>query len=170
MLKFVVGGTSSGKSEFAESLVVASGVEQRFYIATMPIYDAESQKKVDKHRKMRATKGFDTIEAPLDLKSAPVAKGSIALLECVSTLMGNELVMEGGAGENAVAEIMAGVHHLAEVCGEVVIVSNQVFADGVEYGDEMTAYLQALGQVNCQIAALADQVYEGVAGTVVRHK
>ncbi len=170
MLKFVVGGTSSGKSEFAESLVVASSIQERFYIATMPIYDAESQKKVDKHRKMRATKGFDTIEAPLNLKSAAVCKGSIALLECVSTLMGNELAMDGGAGENATAEIMAGVKHLCQTCDQVVIVSNQVFADGVTYGDEMTAYLQALGQVNCQIAALAEEVYEAVAGTIVRHK
>ncbi len=170
MLKFVVGGTSSGKSEFAESLVVASPIKQRFYIATMPIYDAESQKKVDKHRKMRATKGFDTIEAPLDLKSAAVTDGSIALLECVSTLMGNEMAMEGGAGENAVAEILAGVKHLLAVCEDVVIVSNQVFGDGITYSDEMMAYLQALGEANCQIAALADEVYEAVAGTVVRHK
>ena len=38
MLILVSGGSASGKSEFAEGLVTASGLETRAYLATMPVW------------------------------------------------------------------------------------------------------------------------------------
>ena len=35
MLILVSGGSASGKSEFAESLVLQSGCDRRYYLATM---------------------------------------------------------------------------------------------------------------------------------------
>ena len=39
MLILVSGGSASGKSEFAEGLVTASGLETRAYLATMQVWD-----------------------------------------------------------------------------------------------------------------------------------
>ena len=54
MLILVSGGSASGKSEFAEGLVTASGLETRAYLATMQVWDAESERRVERHRRMRA--------------------------------------------------------------------------------------------------------------------
>ena len=37
MMTLVIGGAASGKSEYAERLVLASAYERRIYIATMEI-------------------------------------------------------------------------------------------------------------------------------------
>ena len=83
MLYLVTGGSGSGKSEYAEALVQqlrgksgqeASDEEKQgsddgvWYLATMIPYGAETEKKIDRHRKMRKDKGFVTKECYLDLK------------------------------------------------------------------------------------------------------
>ena len=67
MLILVSGGSASGKSEFAESLVLQSGCDRRYYLATMIPYDEECRRRISRHRKMRAAKGFKTIEVPVGL-------------------------------------------------------------------------------------------------------
>ena len=66
MLTLVLGGAASGKSEYAESLVLRT-TGPRWYLATMQIWDAECAARVEKHRKMRAAKQFVTVECPLHL-------------------------------------------------------------------------------------------------------
>ena len=66
MLTLVLGGAASGKSEYAETLVLRCGLP-RYYLATMQVWDAECAARVEKHRKMRAAKQFTTIECPLYL-------------------------------------------------------------------------------------------------------
>ena len=69
MLILISGGAGSGKSEFAEGLITASGLEKRVYLATMKVWDDESVRRVEKHRAMRAGKGFVTVERPEDLRA-----------------------------------------------------------------------------------------------------
>ncbi len=66
MITLVLGGSGSGKSAYAEHLL--DGKTNKYYIATMQVYDAEGEKKVARHRKLRAGKGFVTIEQPRDLE------------------------------------------------------------------------------------------------------
>ena len=66
MLTLVLGGAASGKSACAESLVLKTGLP-RYYLATMQVWDAECAARVEKHRKMRAQKQFETLECPLHL-------------------------------------------------------------------------------------------------------
>lgn len=48
MLILVSGGSGSGKSAFAEDLIVSSGLETKIYVATMQVWDAEGQARVDR--------------------------------------------------------------------------------------------------------------------------
>ena len=48
MLKLVTGGSGSGKSAFAEELVTGSDYENRYYLATMQVYDDDGRRKVDR--------------------------------------------------------------------------------------------------------------------------
>ena len=103
MLILVSGGAGSGKSEFAEGLVTSSGLGQRVYLATMRVWDAESVRRVERHRQMRAGKGFETLECPENLAGLTLPSGCAALLEDLSNLTANEFF-----GERAVRGPLTG--------------------------------------------------------------
>ena len=163
----VIGGSGSGKSAYAEKVALECQKEKRhFYLATMHVFGEEGQKKVERHKRMRAGKGFVTIEQPTDimqcLPALREAGGGVVLLECMSNLTANEIYQEGGAGDNTVKAILNGIHHLLEQAGNLVVVTNEVFSDGVTYDPETEKYLEKLGAINCQMAQIADTVTEVV--------
>lgn len=172
MLMLILGGAASGKSEYAEAAVMNLAAE-RYYIATMEVSDGESQKRVERHRQMRQNKGFTTIEWPLDLPGLRVPRHgaqAAALLECASTLLGNELYLPKGAREAGWSSILQGVQNLVKQGLALVVVSNDVFASGEAYSPEMQEYLRQLGLLNCHLAALADEVVEVCCGIPIFHK
>ena len=66
MLCLVIGGSASGKSEYAERHVSALP-GRRIYAATMQPFGEEGRQRIARHRKLREGKGFVTIEVPADL-------------------------------------------------------------------------------------------------------
>lgn len=169
MLTLVTGGSASGKSEYAERLL--DGVKgAKYYIATMQPFDSECEKRIAKHRAARAGRGFETVERYLSLDLLRLPQSGGVLLECMSNLAANELYSEGGAGKNAVARILDGVRALHGTTQRFVIVSNEIFSDGLEYTPETVEYIGMLGQINQQIAQMADQVVEVVYTIPVYHK
>lgn len=177
MLILVSGGSASGKSEFAESLVLQSGCDRRYYLATMIPYDEECRRRIARHRKMRAAKGFDTVEVPTGLRKiafpAQAGEGCCALLECMSNLVANEIFSSDGEmrdGGQVVQEILEGIDRLQALCEQVIIVTNELFSDGMRYDLGTEQYLRALGEINCRIAARAGRVYEVVAGIPILWK
>lgn len=94
MITLVTGGCGSGKSEYAENLVVVSGCPCKWYVATMEVWGNEDRRKVERHRKQRAGKGFHTIERPRGLNALRIPgspEQTAVLLECVSNLAANEM-------------------------------------------------------------------------------
>lgn len=163
MLTLVTGGSASGKSEYAEGLITRGENPLRVYIATMRVFDEEGERRVRRHRAMRAEKGFSTLECPDDLSSADIPRGSAVLLECMSNLAANECFGPLGF-EGARERILAGVDKLCAAADEVVIVTNEVFSDGVEYAAETARYIAVLGDINREISARASRVVEVVCG------
>lgn len=211
MLILVTGGSCSGKSSFAEKLLVETGEDtNKYYIATMEAADAESRARVARHRAQRAGKGFVTIEQARDVQLAErkfgvepacqteasdTPEGSLqthrkaALLECMSNLVANEMF---GAGENGVwieksdvsseengadpmecamrseeavvDKVCRDIAALEETLDTLIVVTNNVFEDGVQYDAGTQAYLRVLGWINVWLAERAKQVYEVVVG------
>lgn len=169
MVSLVIGGAASGKSAFAENLLLqAEGV--RYYIATLRPFDLECRQRIEKHRAMRARKAFVTIERYTDLAGLVLPERGNVLLECMTNLAANEMYDPAGAGEKALAAILQGVERLRAQCGTLVIVSGDVFSAGAEYQGDTLAYLHLLAAVNRRLAAQADAVYELVCGLPVCHK
>ena len=193
MITLVTGGSGSGKSAYAESLLSScEGI--RYYIATMQIYDAEGEKKVERHRKLRAGKGFLTMESPINVGKIQFAcageaeqaqyrqeaerkvQGSSekksALLECMSNLTANEMFTKDGmkSEEEVVEKIVSEMQTLSQKLDNLVIVTNNVFEDGVIYDAGTMEYLKALGRINAALARLADRVAEVVVGIPVELK
>jgi adenosylcobinamide kinase/adenosylcobinamide-phosphate guanylyltransferase len=159
MIALVTGGSGCGKSYYAERLLCRrAGENPRYYIATMDAYDDECRARVARHRAQRAGLGFITLEQPLGLDRAIVARGGAALLECLPTLLSNEMFLPGGDASS----VSRGVLRLAERCADLVIVTNDVCSDGLVYDPPVEAYRAQLAGLNAEIAALADRVVEVV--------
>ena len=129
MLTLVLGGAASGKSEYAESLVLKT-TGPRYYLATMQVWDAECAARVEKHRKMRAAKQFETVECPLHLDDVRLPARGTALLEDLGNLAANELYDPAGAGENAAKAILHGLESLAAQCENLIVVPTRCSAAG----------------------------------------
>ena len=154
MLTLIIGGSGSGKSEFAE--ILTEGFPgPRIYLATMAAADAESRRRILRHRTQRAGRGFLTLECPQNIAAAEIPKGASVLLEDLSNLLANELFMPNGGGEDAVRE---GLQALLKKCDNLVIVTNEVFSGGCNYGEESLRFLQMLADLNCRIAKEAELV------------
>ena len=169
MLTLVVGGAASGKSAYAERLVLQTA-RPRYYLATMQVWDAECAARVEKHRRMRAEKQFETLECPLHLGTVRLPARGTALLEDLGNLTANELYDPAGAGEAAASAILDGLGRLAAQCEHLVVVSNEVFSGGADYAGDTDRYLKALAQVNNALAARADAVVRVVCGIPVYYK
>ena len=168
----VMGGSGSGKSAYAERLVCDKAKQSpKYYIATMKVYDEEGQKKIERHRTLRQGKGFITIEQPTDIDRIDIT-GGIALLECMSNLVANEMFTDDGImpADEVADKICHGIKKLSDKLDDIVIVTNNVFEDGVEYDDTTMEYIRTMGMVNCRIAQMADTVTEVVVGIPVTIK
>ena len=129
MIYLVYGGSGSGKSSFAEKLLADFPGSKKYYIATMMAQkdDEDAQKKIARHKEMRAGKGFKTIEQPRDLEkisfsgAAGTTSAASALLECMSNLCANEM-FDGGN----VSRIIPALYNLADHCQHMVMVTNGI--------------------------------------------
>lgn len=171
MFVLVTGGSGSGKSEYAEKLLSgkSENPENLYYIATMMPFGEEGKRRIKRHQKQREGLGFKTIECYLDLETVTVPEHSSVLLECMSNLLANEMYDERGSHQDACEKILQGSQHLLRQCSNLVIVTNEVFSDGIIYEESTMEYIRNLGQINKRLAQLADTVVEVVYSIPVYH-
>lgn len=175
MIVLITGGSGSGKSAFAEETVMGLGAFPRYYIATMDCLDVETRQRISRHRRMREGKSFTTLEQPVHLERCVLPEKGVALVECISNLVANELFSPQGftqknAPEELPAHLRQGIRQLACQCEHLVIVSNEVGSDGIAYDDSTMEYIRIMGAVNTGLAAMAEVVYEVVYGIPLRIK
>ena len=170
MFLVITGGSGSGKSAYAEQCVLDFGPAERIYIATMYPFDEECDRRIRRHREMRRQKQFSTLECYTGLKTADIPEDSVVLLECMSNLTANEMYQEGGAGGQTVEEILAGIRYLLKRVRHLVVVTNEIFSDGIDYDSETMRYQSYLGQINSEMGRTADQVTEVVYGIPITVK
>ena len=175
MIHLVTGGSGSGKSEYAENWLTGRNKKDGtyIYIATMQPYTEETMKKIERHHRLRAGKGFRTLEKYTDLSELEIPKNQGILLECISNLTANELYREDGTLNDlkeTEEKVLAGVRWLNDSTARLVIVTNEVTADVNGYSEETEKYRECIGKINQRLAELADIVTEVVYGIPVRVK
>lgn len=168
MMIVITGGAASGKSNLAEEMLKKMpGVH--YYVATMHRNDdEETLKRIERHVKQREKKGFITIEAECNLSEALVEEGSAVMVECMSNLLANEMYLMGQ--ERPVEFIVEQVRGLLVRCSNLILVTNEVSSDGIDYEDSTMEYIQNLEQINGYLAYMADYVIESVFGIPVALK
>ncbi len=159
-LTLVLGGAASGKSAFAEGIILASG-RPRIYLATAHAFDDEMRTKLTRHRQRRGP-DWRTIEAPLDLGPAlAIASDRDAvLLDCITLWLSNHLLADHDL-ETAQASLFSALDSCA---APVVMVSNEVGLSVVPENALARRFREAQGRLNQRLAARADLVVNVIAG------
>lgn len=164
MVYLIIGTPDSGKSKLAEELAdELSGHRAKYYIATMIPYGEEGAKRVEKHRAMRAGKGFTTLEMPFDAGSAVLPYDCVALLECVSNLAANEMFDRHTPPDQCEDKIAADICRLQDSVSDLVIVTNH-FGISEEFDEETVRYALLMDRINHRLSVLADRVIDLTAG------
>ena len=171
MQAFIYGGSGSGKSEYAENLATTMGADSnRVYIATMCPEGGEAMERIARHREKRAHKGFVTLECYANVGSLKVPANTVILVECIGNMVANEMFSPEGAGEMACTAIVEGLKTIRRQARHMILVSNDVFSDGMQYSSDTENYRTTLAKVNRLLAAVSDEVVEMVCGIALQRK
>lgn len=172
----VTGAAASGKSAFAEQRALELGTPL-VYIASMRVQGAEDSRRVQRHRALRAGKGFSTLEAPSAHDLAETAhlipNAATVLLEDLGNLVSNTLFDERGSMRDAAQvhdEMAEALALLASGATHLIAVTNEVGSGIAPKTDEIDTYIRLLGRLSCECAALYDEVYEVTCGMPARIK
>jgi adenosylcobinamide kinase / adenosylcobinamide-phosphate guanylyltransferase len=159
-LSLVLGGAASGKSSWAEDLIL-SQYQNPAYLATAQAWDIEMQAKISRHQQSRGDI-WHTIEAPLDVANALEAMQGDqgVLLDCATLWLTNHLLAEHDLADETSRLMQA----LAACRAPVVVVSNEVGSGIVPDNALSRQFRQAQGELNQTLAAQADLVVTVMAG------
>lgn len=171
----VYGTASSGKSNIAENISVNIAKEQErplVYLATMESATESAKQRIRKHRKSREGKGFYTIEEPDRLRAHVLSvAGKVVLLECVSNYCANvyfkkynDAVASDDEIDEMTDEIVSQILMISDSSYETVIVTNDIFRDGIIYDEWTESYMKLLARVNENLAKNTETFYEIING------
>ena len=175
----VTGGARSGKSAFAEKIVLQAG-KSPAYIATAEIWDDEMKHRVALHQKRRSCV-WQTYEAPRNAQMAIKEAGEshdAVLFDCVTMYLSNllcrqqEPLDEKSLEDLTHKEMAVLIQAVKELPEDVtfVFVTNEVGAGIVPENQLARFYRDLAGLANQQLAAAAEEVYAVLCGIPLRIK
>ena len=154
----VIGGAASGKSVWAENLVIATN-RPKTYLATSHAYDAEMRVKIDQH-KTRRDASWALIEAPRDLPLSTLHPGHICLIDCATMWLTNRIM-----ANNSLPDAQSALLRSIATCpAHLVVVTNEVGRGIVPDNALARQFREAQGRLNIALAAQADLVVQITAG------
>lgn len=159
-LTLIIGAAASGKSDFAEGLVNASG-KSKIYLATAQAYDSEMAAKISRHQVSRG-EGWRTVETPLDLSPALASATAqdVVLLDCATLWLTNQMMAKADLQTAQTALLNA----LTNCRAPVVVVSNEVGAGIVPENALARKFREAQGRLNQHLAAQSNLAVTVIAG------
>lgn len=167
MLILVTGGSASGKSAYAESLCLCGS--PRVYLACMQPFGEEGAARIERHRALRKGRGFLTVERYTDLAALTLPPCECVLLEDLGNLVANEM-FSAAPPRDPFDAVIGGVDALIGKCKRLVVVTDEIGSDGIDYDSATTAYIAALGAANRALSLRAEAVIEVVAGIPIMLK
>lgn len=183
----VTGGTRSGKSEFAEMLVMAQG-DRYLYLATAKVTDAEMARRVERHQARRSNRwttheGYNALWKVLEETQGQYDG---ILLDCVSTMVTNLLFdfigdkdwdtfdfadVDYKEAERQIIPVFEKIAQAAKTYhSPLVIVTDEIGLGVVPDTYLGRAFRDMQGLANQVLAAASDEVYFVVSGIPVKIK
>ena len=193
-LIFVTGGAKSGKSKFAEEMLLKlnNGNQKNIYLATSLVFDEEMKEKVRLHKKRRKNEWF-TVETYKNFKNKlynffennDKIKNNL-LVDCLTNMITNiifenknidwdnfEKKMYIQTLEKLNKNVENSVNKLLNVTNEfenVIIVSNELGMGLVPSYPLGRYFREIAGKMNQIVAEKADEVYFVVSGIPMKIK
>ena len=166
----VLGGSRSGKSGFAESLLDEQAPVDYLATAADQPGDAEWAARVAMHRQRRP-ESWRTIETA-DIAAVLTADGPPVLIDSITTWLARTMDDGEGWGAGPSDEVDARLDALCSAWAmtgrRVVAVSDEVGSGIVPPTESGRRFRDALGLLNQRLAAAADEVQLVVAGLPLR--
>ncbi len=165
----VGGGARSGKSDFALSLARRLG-RRRVFLATAQAGDDEMRERIDRHRRTRGD-DFRTIEEPVAvpeiLPQSPDEE--VLVVDCLTLWLAN-LLLAGHQPDAVLRRVddLTGV--LRQRTGHTILVTSEVGLGIVPEAPLGRTFRDVAGSAHQRLAAVADEVYFGVLGLMLRLK
>lgn len=138
---------------------------QLTYLATGVPSDPEMQHRIDMHKGDRAAGDYHwkTIEQPVQIRTLAdsVSESDIILLDCVTTLLNNELFSTDRTWDESFFSsvkdsIITGILSLKSRAGAMIVVSNEVLNEPLIGSDLVFSYGRLLGQIHQKLVKEAD--------------
>jgi adenosylcobinamide kinase / adenosylcobinamide-phosphate guanylyltransferase len=165
-IALIGGGVRCGKSAFALALARKLG-EQRLFIATAEALDSEMSARIAAHRAERGA-DFATLEEPLALAEAiEHSSADVIIVDCLTLWLSNLLLRECSDAQIE-ARVTGLAHALQARRAHSVLVSNEVGMGVVPESALGRRFRDCAGRAHQQLAALADHVYFGALGSMLR--
>jgi adenosylcobinamide kinase / adenosylcobinamide-phosphate guanylyltransferase len=170
MVTLVLGGVRSGKSRYAQS--EAARFSRVTFVATAKRSDAEMRRKIAAHRRERP-KEWKTVEVSAGALDAVIRregqKAEVLLVDCLTTYCGGLLSRSRGElGPRGHVEAL--VDAIRATPASLLIVSNEVGSGVVPAFKSGRLFRDLLGEMNQQVARVADRVVLLVAGIPIAVK
>jgi adenosylcobinamide kinase/adenosylcobinamide-phosphate guanylyltransferase len=163
-IALVTGGCRSGKSDYAQRLA-ESLPPPRLYVATCPVIDDEMALRIERHRRSRCLRDWQTVEEPIDLCGVfrTHAHYSAILVDCVTLWINNqmyqaELEKRRISEEEIVEKVAMTLEAASEVSGVVIFVTNEIGWGIVPDNPQARCYRDLIGRANQALAARAESV------------
>ncbi len=164
-LTLITGPSRGGKTRLALKIAL-SYPKPRGYLATAQALDEEMSLRIRRHQEEREG-NFETMEEPLDLTRAlrfPDQPYSIVIIDCLTLWLSN-LMAKWGADEGSLRqEVGQVVDFFKSFAVPTVIISNEVGWGIVPDNPLARNFRDLSGNLNQELAAVADQVILTVAG------
>jgi adenosylcobinamide kinase/adenosylcobinamide-phosphate guanylyltransferase len=161
------GGVRSGKSAFALARARALG-PRRGFVATAQPFDAEMTARIAEHVRTRGP-DFETIEEPIAVPEqlAALRDLDVVVVDCLTLWLSNLIVRD-----EPFAGVSARIDELVRVVQRrsfhTILVTNEVGMGVVPPSPLGRAFRDLAGHAHQRLAAIADELYLGVLGVVVR--
>ncbi|MGG0671050.1 bifunctional adenosylcobinamide kinase/adenosylcobinamide-phosphate guanylyltransferase [Sporosarcina koreensis] len=173
-LTFISGGVRSGKSAFAERMLVEEAAKcggRLVYIASGRAVDEEMKQRIEKHKLDRGEEDWLTIEQPVDLAGTLpfIQPNDFVLWDCLTTWLANEMYEEQdgaycihmeGCMEKKAARLMGTIDAIREKAAHFVIVSNEVLDEPASPYEETRTYCEWIGKLHQHLVGMSDEAIE----------
>ncbi|HEY4663859.1 MAG TPA: bifunctional adenosylcobinamide kinase/adenosylcobinamide-phosphate guanylyltransferase [Comamonas sp.] len=179
--ELVLGGQKSGKTRRAEQAArdwLDGGADRRaVYLATGQAWDGEMRARIARHQADRAARvpGMQTVETPRALAQALQAHSTpqtLVVVDCLTLWLTNWMMPMDGldSQSNGVLDQDWSTQRalflevLPQCPGPVVVVGNEIGLGVIPLGQEVRAFVDALGTLNQDVARVCSRATLMAAG------
>lgn len=161
MIHLITGGQRSGKSEFAEKLILSKS-DNPVYLATSRVWDDNHRKRIEAHKARRGSQ-WTNIEEEKFL-SKHKFEDRVILLDCITLWLNNFFFDNGEDDEKTLADAKAELDKILDQNCEWIIVTNELGLGGHPGNKMAMRFNDIQGSINQYIAKKADVVTMVISG------